>query len=110
MKNYFKNNIKYLRKIYKLSQQDLGKKLNKDYSTIGKWELGERTPIMKDMVEISDFFNVPMDKLLFTDLAVDSNVDLDNEIIYKLNLLNENQKKVILDVMDNMCNTTKEDE
>lgn len=51
-----------------MTQEELARRLGKDYSTIGKWELGQRNPIMVDMLKISDVFNVPVQDLVEKDL------------------------------------------
>ncbi len=64
MENNFASNLKHLRLQNNLTQQELAKKLGKDYSTIGKWELGQRSPIMTDVIKIANFFNVSLEKLI----------------------------------------------
>lgn len=68
MKNYFPDNLKHLRIQNNMTQEDLAKKIDKDYSTIGKWELGQRNPIMADMLKMSDIFNVSVQDLVEKDL------------------------------------------
>ena len=77
MNNYFANNLKHLRKQTGMTQDELAKKMNKDYSTIGKWELGQRNPAMIDMIKLSDIFNVPVQDMVEKDLmSNDNNNDL----------------------------------
>ena len=64
MKNNFAKNLKFLRLQSGMTQQELGKKLNKDYSTIGKWELGQRSPTIEDLIKISEIFNVTLKELV----------------------------------------------
>lgn len=64
MDNNFANNLKRLRLQNGLTQEELGKKLDKDYSTIGKWENGTRSPIMEDALKIADFFNVSLEDMI----------------------------------------------
>ena len=47
-----------------MTQDELAKKMGKDYSTIGKWELGQRNPMMADILKLSDIFNISMKALL----------------------------------------------
>ena len=79
MKNNFSNNLKFLRLTKGITQEDLGKKLDKDYSTIGKWENGTRSPVMEDAIKVSEIFDVPLEKLLLTDLR------FDNAEVYDIN-------------------------
>lgn len=73
MENNFPNNLKHLRIQAGMTQQDLANKLNKDYSTIGKWELGSRNPSTIDLFEIADIFNVSERDLVKKDLFANEN-------------------------------------
>ena len=64
MKNNFANNLKFLRLQKNITQEELGKRLGKDYSTIGKWENGTRSPIMEDVIKIAEYFNVSLTDLI----------------------------------------------
>ena len=46
-----------------LSQEELGFKLNVTRQTVSKWELGQTTPEMDKLVEISKIFGVTIDEL-----------------------------------------------
>lgn len=46
------------------SQDELGKELKVTRQTISKWELGETTPSMRRLVQISDLFEVTLDELI----------------------------------------------
>lgn len=50
MNNNFAFNLKHIRQEKGLTQEQLGKMMGKDYSTIGKWENGTRSPIMEDVI------------------------------------------------------------
>ena len=64
MENNFSKNLRHLRVQNGMTQEELGKLLNKDYSTVGKWENGTRSPIMEDVIKIADFFDVPLQELI----------------------------------------------
>lgn len=68
MENNFAKNFKRLRIEKGFTQEEIGKRLNKDYSTIGKWEKGLRSPIMEDVIKISELFNIPLQELVCGDL------------------------------------------
>lgn len=72
MGNYFNTNLKHLRIAAGLTQEDLGKRMDKDYSTIGKWENGTRSPIMEDVLKVSELFNIELTDLLLKDLRFDN--------------------------------------
>ena len=64
MENNFAYNLKHLRIENGMTQEDLGKKLNKDYSTIGKWENATRSPMMEDVIKIAELFNISLQDLI----------------------------------------------
>lgn len=68
--NYFVNNIKFLRKLTGKNQIDFGKLFDKSGSTVANWEIGRRSPIVADTVQIARFFHLNVDELLFSNLAV----------------------------------------
>lgn len=51
-----------------MTQEELAKKLDKDYSTIGKWENGTRSPIMVDVLRVAELFEVDLGDLIQTNL------------------------------------------
>ena len=60
----FNEKLIELRKKQGLSQEELGYKLDVTRQTVSKWELGQTTPEMDKLVEISKLFNVSVDELL----------------------------------------------
>lgn len=60
----FNEKLIELRKKEGLSQEELGYKLNVTRQTISKWELGQTTPDMDKLSEISNFFGISIDNLL----------------------------------------------
>ena len=55
--------LKELREEHKLNQEGLALKLNVSQSTVSAYEIGERTPDLKTLIVISDFFRVSLDYL-----------------------------------------------
>lgn len=72
MENNFASNLKHLRLQAGMTQEELAKKLDKDYSTIGKWELGQRSPIMTDVIRIANLFDVSLEKLIGQSIIYDN--------------------------------------
>ena len=68
MDNFFASNLKHLRIQNGFTQEELANKLDKDYSTIGKWEKGIRSPIMQDVLRIADTFNISVEDLISKDM------------------------------------------
>lgn len=72
--NHFGNNIRYLRKLKNMSQDELAEKLGyKSFTTIQKWESGKSEPNLKKLNELSNIFDVDIDKLATTDLSIENN-------------------------------------
>lgn len=99
MENNFSYNLKHLRIQNGLTQEDLGKKLNKDYSTIGKWENGTRSPIMEDVIKIADFFNITLQELIsgkvgeatFSNMNKEEESEKYKQILKNKGLMDENE-------------------
>ena len=51
-----------------MTQEELAKKMDKDYSTIGKWEKGQRSPIMQDVIRLAELFEVGLEELICKDM------------------------------------------
>ena len=60
----FNEKLVEVRKKEGLSQEELGYKLNVTRQTVSKWELGQTTPEMDKLVEISKIFNISVDELI----------------------------------------------
>lgn len=60
----FNEKLIKLRKASGLSQEELGDKLNVARQTISKWELGETTPEMDKLEELSNLFEISIDELV----------------------------------------------
>lgn len=65
MKIIFSDNLLALRKEKNLSQEELGSDLFVTRQSISKWESGEVTPDLNKIQTIADYFNVPVEELLF---------------------------------------------
>lgn len=74
----FNEKLIKLRKAAGLSQEELGNKLNVARQTVSKWELGETTPEMDKLEELSDLFEISIDELV-------KNRSIPNSIIKEIN-------------------------
>ena len=63
-KNYFASNLRYLRSIKGLKQEDLAKICNKSKSTICMWEKEEREPYLEDVILLATYFDVSVDEMV----------------------------------------------
>lgn len=66
----FARNLKHLRIKKGLNQAELGNILGKDYSTIGKWENGTRSPNVQDTIDVCNFFDITLNDMLLHDLVL----------------------------------------
>lgn len=79
-----KNKIQELRKNKNLSQEKLAEMLKISRQAVAKWETGENTPDIGNLVELSYIFNVSLDRLLKDEECADKFNTIDykeNEII-----------------------------
>lgn len=114
MKNHFGSNIRYLRKIKNMSQDELAEKLGyKSFTTIQKWESGKSEPNLKKLNEISSIFNVDIDKLATTDLSVEtteyrSNITNREEMLLKsFSKLNDEGKEKAISYTQDLVDSGK---
>lgn len=89
----FGENLRFLRKSKKLSQEDLADKIGVSRQSISKWECGDAYPEMNNILALCEIFNCKINSLVHEDfIDIDS---LDNEIkmsVVKFKL--EKQKKM----------------
>ncbi|MBD8045837.1 XRE family transcriptional regulator [Clostridium faecium] len=64
MNNKFSKNLKFLRKKNKYKQQDVAKAINVARNTYSNYETGKSEPNFDTLIELSKFFNCPIDYLL----------------------------------------------
>lgn len=68
----FSNNLRYLRKKFNMSQEDLANKLGyKSFTTIQKWESGVSEPSVSIVKQIAQIFGVSMDAITNDNLSDD---------------------------------------
>lgn len=60
----FPERLRELRKYKDVGQKEVGAIIGLSESSIGKYELGERTPDPDSIIKLADFFNVSTDYLL----------------------------------------------
>lgn len=66
----FSENLKKLRQVKGITQEDLCEKLNFKYKTkinkgmISRWESSKEYPSLKNIACISDFFSIKIDELI----------------------------------------------
>lgn len=77
MRNYFADNLRYLRTHKKMTQTELGMKLGKAKTTIAGYEQGMRHPSNDDLRVIANFFKVSTERLLNEDLTIVNDLDVE---------------------------------
>ena len=60
----FKDNLRNLRKVKGLSQQQLADKLNVSFKTISHWELGYSEPSLFLLIKLKEILNASYEELL----------------------------------------------
>lgn len=76
---YLSKNIRYLRRKYNCSQDEIAEKLGyKSYTTIQKWEMGVSQPSIGKVRQLAELFNVEMEDLVNRDIEDMENDSLNN--------------------------------
>ncbi len=88
----FSENLQYLRRTNKITQEQLAEELNVSRQSVSKWETGEAYPETEKIIMLCDKFDVTMDALLRGDVT--QNAEKDNneaigEIISNSEIQNE---------------------
>lgn len=60
----FIENLKWLRKINRFTQQQIADEVNVNRVTYTNWEKGKREPNFEKLIKLAEVFNVSVDKLL----------------------------------------------
>lgn len=60
----FGDNLKKLRKMYKMSQENLAEKMNISRQSVSKWETGETYPEMNNILELCKIFHCQINELI----------------------------------------------
>ncbi|MCH5463663.1 helix-turn-helix domain-containing protein [Levilactobacillus tujiorum] len=63
--NKFPNQLKKIRKEQNTTQDDLASQLFVTRQAISKWESGDSTPDLNNLIKLTDIFNVSLDTLVF---------------------------------------------
>ena len=99
--NFISNNIKHLRTLKNLTQECFANELNVSRERIASYEQGRSSPPVETLIELSNYFNLPIDVLIKNDLtsATDTSfITIGNQRILfpiKVNEDNEDMIEVI---------------
>lgn len=100
-------NLKSLRESRKITQSQLGEYLGAKKSAISLWESGKRQPDQETLVRIATYFDVTVDYLLGREEQssvpqekAPADDPLTEQIIAKARLMNEEELRQLLRIMD----------
>lgn len=106
MKNYFSENLRYLRKQYKMTQTELGKALGVSNSAVSCWERETREPAFKEVATVCKYFGLTPEMLCYTSLELESrkleDVQLYIELEQLFKQLTADQQTAIINTMKAM--------
>lgn len=95
MAQFFNKNLKYIRKIKNISQQELADKLNIDRSSISRWENEDMEATVDKALQVAKVLDVPLPEFLATDLTtlgLEGLLELANGMSYNEVLNNEKMR------------------
>ena len=102
---YLSKNIRYLRRKYNCSQDEIAEKLGyKSYTTIQKWEMGVSQPSIGKVRQLAELFNVEMEDLVNRDIEDMENDSLNNSTSEDHKdhyYLNEETREIAQEVFEN---------
>ena len=93
--NYISQNIRHLRKLRKLTQEEFSKELNITKSRIGSYEEGRSEPSIETLIELSNFFKLPVD-VLPVDVLIKNNLSSATEASF----MEIGNQRVLFPIMD----------
>lgn len=104
--NFFSKNLKYLREKKNLDQQKVAEDLNIPQSTLSCWETGIRTPKVEQIIDIANYFGVKID-IISRDYSIPLDItndfsELDNALFSKAKELSDEDKIVVMNVIDSI--------
>lgn len=104
--------LRELRKLHKLSQEDLAERYNVDRVTISRWENEQNDIPNKTLLDIANFFNISIDYLLGKELNnnANNNSTLDaatNKLMNIFSSLNGEGQAKILEYASDISSTKK---
>lgn len=95
---FFSSNLRYLRQINGLSQEDLALNIGLNRGNIASYEKGNAEPKLENLLKVAKFFNISGDELIGKDLALKNQLDHQqptNESFLQLDNQAENFRRII---------------
>ena len=95
-------NIKMLRKQKQLTQKELADMLGYGYTAISNYENGRNEPSIKDLIKISDIFDISVDELIGHNKLYNTDINF-FDIIRKTNSI-KTDMKIKIKELENLLN------
>ena len=93
--NFISNNIKHIRNLKGLTQEQFALKLNVSRSRISSYEENRAIPPIEFLIELSDLFNISIDILVKNDLSKATDANFlkigKNRLLFPITVDNENE-------------------
>ena len=96
--NYIQGNIKHLRGLKKLSQEHFAEEVKWTRSMVGSYEEGRSEPSIEKLIDLSKYFNIPIDTLIKVDLRKSKDlsfIDIGNKRVLFPISVNEYNEELI---------------
>src|SRR5690606_33522684 len=91
-------NIRYLRYLKNLTQEQMADELNVHRSRVGSYEEGRSSPTIEMLIKYSDFFKIPVDILIRNDLTKSKDtsfIEVGNKRVLFPIIVNEENENMI---------------
>lgn len=100
--NFKMSNLKKLREKRNITQTRLSVEIEVSQEIISHYEIGESKPNIDNLLKIANFFHCSTDYLLnrTDNPTMMSNLDKNNDILYKYNSLSDENQKHLLCFLD----------
>lgn len=105
-KNYFPTNLRYLRKVHRVTQVELAKRLDKATSLINMWENEKRDATLDDVRKVAEMFKVSLSDIICVDLSLNYadyvQTEKETELINSFRMLTSDQQQAVLTMVNSM--------
>ena len=93
-------NLKYLRKKHRISQEALAAAIGVSKTTLGDYERGKYEPSIATLIHLAQYFNVSLDDLLLKDLKHEDYEIIRNKDLRVLAITMDNEGKENIELVD----------
>lgn len=93
---YLGKNLKYLRKLQKLTQKELASTLHISYYAYNNWENDLREPDLLSLKKFSVYYDILIDELVNTEVFLSNSIQIENYKLVTIRNLNKSEVKEAL--------------